>query len=469
MKKSFIHQQEEISFVKNTFTQYLIDKLDVVEVQGPILSKVGDGMQDNLSGIENPVTVNVLQIPDATYEVVHSLAKWKRHTLARFGFNEGEGLVVNMKALRPDEDSLDATHSVYVDQWDWEKVIPDGHRNIAYLKETVETIYKVIRLTELAVEARYDIEAILPKKITFIHSEELVEKYPDLTPKEREDAITKEYGAVFLIGIGGVLPDGKPHDGRAPDYDDWTTESENGYHGLNGDILVWNEQLGHAFELSSMGIRVDEDALKRQYRLDHLIRHAKHRAMTEAGHDRAAAVDTGERLVLVVAAKLQRLFDDRGEILIFADVGDFGVGYQRRGEHTVGIARPWGHQAVCGEQHRRGDVGKLLLLVLPRRAEVALEVWVFFKLRIAVGRQHFTVGVDVDAFTLGLLQQQFQIVEIVAGDDDERPLLHRQWDGGRRGRSDIRYRWRPCRGCRPLYHPYRHHLPSCRPNISHCG
>ena len=185
-------------------------------------------------------------------------------TLARFGFNEGEGLVVNMKALRPDEDSLDATHSVYVDQWDWEKVIPDGHRNIAYLKETVETIYKVIRLTELAVEARYDIEAVLPKKITFIHSEELVEKYPDLTPKERENAITKEYGAVFLIGIGGVLPDGKPHDGRAPDYDDWTTESENGYHGLNGDILVWNEQLGHAFELSSMGIRVDEDALKRQ-------------------------------------------------------------------------------------------------------------------------------------------------------------------------------------------------------------
>ena len=264
MKKSFIHQQKEISFVKNTFTRYLIDKLDVVEVQGPILSKVGDGMQDNLSGIENPVTVNVLQIPDATYEVVHSLAKWKRHTLARFGINEGEGLVVNMRALRPDEDSLDATHSVYVDQWDWEKVIPDGHRNIAYLKETVETIYKVIRLTELAVEARYDIEAVLPKKITFIHSEELVEKYPDLTPKEREDAITKEYGAVFLIGIGGVLPDGKPHDGRAPDYDDWTTESENGYHGLNGDILVWNEQLGHAFELSSMGIRVDEDALKRQ-------------------------------------------------------------------------------------------------------------------------------------------------------------------------------------------------------------
>ncbi|AXQ78175.1 aspartate--ammonia ligase [Streptococcus chenjunshii] len=264
MKKSFIHQQEEISFVKNTFTQYLIDKLDVVEVQGPILSRVGDGMQDNLSGIENPVSVHVLKIPDATFEVVHSLAKWKRHTLARFGFNEGEGLVVNMKALRPDEESLDSIHSVYVDQWDWEKVIPDGRRNLAYLKETVETIYKVIRLTELAVEARYDIDSVLPKKITFIHSEELVERYPDLTPKERENEITKEYGAVFLIGIGGILADGQPHDGRAPDYDDWTSETEHGYKGLNGDILVWNEELGSAFELSSMGIRVDEDALKRQ-------------------------------------------------------------------------------------------------------------------------------------------------------------------------------------------------------------
>lgn len=264
MKKSFIHQQQEISFVKNTFTQYLIDKLELVEVQGPILSQVGDGIQDNLSGIEHPVAVNVLQIPDAEFEVVHSLAKWKRHTLARFGFNEGEGLFVHMKALRPDEDSLDATHSVFVDQWDWEKVIPSGRRNIAYLKETVEKIYKAIRLTELAVEARFDIESVLPKQITFIHTEELVERYPDLTPKERENAICKEFGAVFLIGIGGELPDGKPHDGRAPDYDDWTSESEKGFKGLNGDILVWNETLGTAFELSSMGIRVDKDALTRQ-------------------------------------------------------------------------------------------------------------------------------------------------------------------------------------------------------------
>ena len=264
MKKSFIHQQEEISFVKNTFTQYLKDKLEVVEVQGPILSRVGDGMQDNLSGIEHPVSVKVKLIPEHTYEVVHSLAKWKRHTLARFGFNEGEGLFVHMKALRPDEDSLDPIHSVYVDQWDWEKVIPNGRRDLGYLKETVEQIYKAIRLTELAVEARYDIDSVLPKQITFIHTEELVERYPDLTPKERENAIAKEHGAVFLIGIGGELPDGKPHDGRAPDYDDWTSPSENGYKGLNGDILVWNEQLGEAFELSSMGIRVDEDSLKAQ-------------------------------------------------------------------------------------------------------------------------------------------------------------------------------------------------------------
>ena len=264
MKKSFILQQNEISFVKNTFTQYLIDKLGVIEVQGPILSQVGNGMQDNLSGIEKAVQVNVKCIPGATFEVVHSLAKWKRHTLGRFGFQEGEGLFVHMKALRPDEDSLDPTHSVYVDQWDWEKVIPAGRRNFDYLKETVNEIYKAIRLTELAVEARFDIPSILPKQITFIHSEDLVKRYPDLSGKERENAICKEYGAVFLIGIGGKLSDGKPHDGRAPDYDDWTTESENGYKGLNGDILVWNDQLGTAFELSSMGIRVGEKALRLQ-------------------------------------------------------------------------------------------------------------------------------------------------------------------------------------------------------------
>lgn len=264
MEKSFILQQQEISFAKNTFTDKLIAHLGLVEVQGPILSQVGNGIQDNLSGAEKAVQVNVKMIKDATFEVVHSLAKWKRHTLARFGFAEGEGLFVHMKALRPDEDSLDQTHSVYVDQWDWEKVIPAGRRNLAYLKETVQSIYQAILETEEAVSKKFGLAKFLPSEITFVHSEELVQRYPNMNDKQRENAICKEYGSVFLIGIGGVLSDGKPHDGRAPDYDDWTTPSEGEYKGLNGDILVWNPVLERAFELSSMGIRVDEAALRKQ-------------------------------------------------------------------------------------------------------------------------------------------------------------------------------------------------------------
>ena len=264
MEKSFILQQQEISFVKNTFTDKLIEHLGIIEVQGPILSQVGNGMQDNLSGKEKAVQVNVKMIEDAVFEVVHSLAKWKRHTLARFGFNEGEGLFVHMKALRPDEDSLDQTHSVYVDQWDWEKVIPAGQRNLAYLKDTVRAIYTAMLETEAAVHAKFGLPRFLPQEITFIHSEDLVQRYPGMTDKQRENAICKEYGAVFLIGIGGNLSDGKPHDMRAPDYDDWTTPSEGEYKGLNGDILVWNPVLERAFELSSMGIRVDETALRKQ-------------------------------------------------------------------------------------------------------------------------------------------------------------------------------------------------------------
>ena len=228
MEKSFILQQQEISFAKNTFTDKLIDHLGIVEVQGPILSQVGNGMQDNLSGKEKAVQVNIKMIENAVFEVVHSLAKWKRHTLARFGFNEGEGLFVHMKALRPDEDSLDQTHSVYVDQWDWEKVIPAGKRNLAYLKETVRSIYAAMLETEEAVSKKFGLDKFLPPEITFIHSEELVQRFPGMNDKQRENAICKEHGAVFLIGIGGKLSDGKPHDMRAPDYDDWTTPSEGG-------------------------------------------------------------------------------------------------------------------------------------------------------------------------------------------------------------------------------------------------
>ncbi len=267
MKKSFILQQQEISFTKNTFTEKLIEHLGIVEVQGPILSQVGNGIQDNLSGTEKAVQVNVKQVKDATFEVVHSLAKWKRHTLARFDFAVGEGLFVHMKALRPDEDSLDQTHSVFVDQWDWEKVISKEQRNLDYLKQTVRSIYQGLLETADAVHQKFGIEKFLPEEITFIHSEELVQRYPDMNDKERENAICKEFGAVFLIGIGGELSDGKPHDGRAPDYDDWTTVSEGDYKGLNGDILVWNPILNRALEISSMGIRVDEIALRKQLAL----------------------------------------------------------------------------------------------------------------------------------------------------------------------------------------------------------
>ena len=263
---SVIETQQAIKDLKDFFENRLGEMLKLTRVSSPLFVLPETGTNDNLNGVETPVSFEVPYL-NKDAEIVHSLAKWKRMALKKYGFPVGRGLYTDMNAIRKDEE-LDNLHSLYVDQWDWEKVIPDGHRNIAYLKETVETIYKVIRLTELAVEARYDIEAILPKKITFIHSEELVEKYPDLTPKEREDAITKEYGAVFLIGIGGVLPDGKPHDGRAPDYDDYTTiNPETGLPGLNGDLLVWDKILDRSVELSSMGIRVDKEALLRQLTL----------------------------------------------------------------------------------------------------------------------------------------------------------------------------------------------------------
>ena len=255
-----------IKELKDFFEDSLAKNLNLTRVSAPLFVNKGSGLNDDLNGIERPVSFDMKAMPEFNIQIVHSLAKWKRLALHRYEFEHGEGLYTDMNAIRRDED-LDNIHSIYVDQWDWEKVIPNGRRNIEYLKETVEQVYKAIRLTELAVEARFDIEAVLPKKITFIHTEELVERYPDLTPKERENAAAKEFGAIFLIGIGGILPDGQRHDGRAPDYDDWTSESENGYHGLNGDIIVWNEALDSAFELSSMGIRVDEEALKRQVKI----------------------------------------------------------------------------------------------------------------------------------------------------------------------------------------------------------
>ncbi|EKY3225513.1 aspartate--ammonia ligase [Cronobacter dublinensis] len=267
MKTAYITRQRQISFVKAHFSRQLEEKLGLLEVQAPILSRVGDGTQDNLSGCEKAVQVNVKTLPQAQFEVVHSLAKWKRKMLGQHDFSAGEGLYTHMKALRPDEDRLSPVHSVYVDQWDWERVMGDGERHLGTLKQTVESIWSAIKATELAAAERFGLTPFLPQTIHFVHSETLQRRFPALDAKGRERAIAKELGAVFLIGIGGKLGDGKRHDVRAPDYDDWTTPTEDGFAGLNGDILVWNPLLEDAFEISSMGIRVDADALKRQLTL----------------------------------------------------------------------------------------------------------------------------------------------------------------------------------------------------------
>ncbi|MBT3222597.1 MAG: aspartate--ammonia ligase, partial [Proteobacteria bacterium] len=239
-------------------------------VSAPLFVRSGTGLNDDLNGIERCVTFNIKDDDDAEAEIVQSLAKWKRHALARYQFAPGEGLYTDMNAIRPDEE-LDNIHSLYVDQWDWEKVIPVNHRNRETLEEAVHAIYDVICRTEFFVASKHaNIRPVLPEEITIITSDELLERYPHLTPLERESLACKEHGAIFVIGIGGTLADGKPHDGRAPDYDDWTTIRPDGGKGLNGDIVVWNPVLDRAFELSSMGIRVDGEALKLQLELSGL-------------------------------------------------------------------------------------------------------------------------------------------------------------------------------------------------------
>jgi len=267
MKTKFIEKQRQISFVKATFSQQLEKQLGLIEVQAPLLSQLGDGTQDNLSGSEKAVQVHVKSLPDSTFEVVHSLAKWKRKTLGQHDFSAGEGLYTHMKALRPDEDRLSPVHSVCVDQWDWEQVMGDGERSPAFLKATVRKIYAGIKETEAAVSREFGLTPFLPEEIHFVHSETLLQRFPELDAKQRERAIAKELGAVFLMGIGGKLSHGKYHDVRAPDYDDWSSVGEAGLSGLNGDILVWNPVLEDAIELSSMGIRVDAATLKHQLAL----------------------------------------------------------------------------------------------------------------------------------------------------------------------------------------------------------
>jgi aspartate--ammonia ligase len=256
--------EKAIKLVKDFFELSLASELKLRRVTAPLFVLKGTGINDDLNGIERPVAFPIKDMNDATAEVVFSLAKWKRMMLADYGIEMGYGLYTDMNAVRPDEE-LDNLHSLYVDQWDWERVISKEQHNLDFLKYIVNGIYEVMKRTEYIVyENFHQIAPFLPQNIIFIHTEELLMQYPDLSPRERESKAAEKYGAIFVIGIGGELANGTIHDGRAPDYDDWSTSTHSGYKGLNGDIVVWNPVLQSAFELSSMGIRVDHDALLRQ-------------------------------------------------------------------------------------------------------------------------------------------------------------------------------------------------------------
>ena len=260
--------EQGIKLIKDFFQQNLSTELRLRRVTAPLFVMQGLGINDDLNGVERPVTFPIKDLGDKKAEVVHSLAKWKRLTLAEYRVSPGYGVYTDMNAIRADEE-LDNLHSLYVDQWDWEAVITPEQRSLLFLTNIVERIYAAIRRTEyLACETYDQIRPFLPEQIHFIHSEDLLQMYPDLSPKEREDAICKKYGAVFIIGIGQKLSNGEKHDGRAPDYDDWSTIAENGKTGLNGDILIWYPVLQRSFELSSMGIRVDKEALLRQLKIE---------------------------------------------------------------------------------------------------------------------------------------------------------------------------------------------------------
>lgn len=258
-----------IKQIKDFFLRSLSTELRLRRVTAPLFVLRGLGINDDLNGVERPVSFPIKDMGDATAEVVHSLAKWKRVTLAEYQVADGFGIVTDMNAIRSDEE-MDNIHSLYVDQWDWERVLKAENRNVAYLRKIVKQIYSAILRTEFYICETYpQLKAFLPEDVHFIHSEELLQMYPDKTPKEREDLICKKYGAVFIMGIGGKLSDGKEHDLRAPDYDDWSTPNEDGFLGLNGDLLVWYPILNRSIELSSMGIRVDIDALNRQLTIQH--------------------------------------------------------------------------------------------------------------------------------------------------------------------------------------------------------
>lgn len=262
--------EQGIKLVKDSFEAGLAAELKLTRVTAPLFVLKGTGINDDLNGVERPVSFKIKCMDDEVAEVVHSLAKWKRMMLADLEIAMGYGLYTDMNALRPDED-LGNIHSIYVDQWDWERIIAKEDRNLDFLKEIVKRIYSVIKRTEFIIYEHYpEILPALPEEITFIQSLDLYREFPDLNPKEREYKAAKKYGAIFIIGVGYDLPDGKPHDGRAPDYDDWSSLTTGEYHGLNGDIIIWDPLLETSLELSSMGIRVEKDALIRQLEMQGL-------------------------------------------------------------------------------------------------------------------------------------------------------------------------------------------------------
>lgn len=268
--RSLLDQQmteRAIKFVKDTFERELSGELKLSRVTSTLFVKANSGINDDLNGIERPVRFNVGNMNDTPMEIVQSLAKWKRMALADHGYQAGTGLYTDMNAIRPDDD-IDNIHSIYVDQWDWERVMDEGERNLAFLKKMVTKIYEAIKRTEFLVAEYYPSCAqSLPKEIKFIHSEEARALYPDLTPVEREKKLAKKYGAIFIIGIGMPMSDGVLHGGRAPDYDDWSTKNSDGYYGLNGDIIVWDSVREDSLELSSMGIRVSPESLMNQLKI----------------------------------------------------------------------------------------------------------------------------------------------------------------------------------------------------------
>ena len=256
-----------LHMLKDHFEAGLSGDFRLRRVTAPLFVLKGTGLNDDLHGFEKPVVFPIKDMRNQEAEVVQSLAKWKRMMLRDYDISLGCGIYTDMNALRPDEE-LDNLHSLYVDQWDWERAIYAEERTLETLKEAVKKVWHNIKRTEFFIHTFYaNIDPVLPEEITFIHSEQLYEMYPDLSPKDRENKIAEKHGAVFIIGIGYNLPDGKPHDLRAPDYDDWSTETDFGYRGLNGDIIVWNEILECAVELTSMGIRVDKTELMTQLEL----------------------------------------------------------------------------------------------------------------------------------------------------------------------------------------------------------